>query len=274
MAAPKNLAMAGAPSFAQEAYSPGRYEILRALELEPLRFTDVVAQVDLSEGEVTRNLRRLADAGLVAKDLDGRFAPTPLGSAALVHGAGLDVLGRYSSLWSNVALDGVPAPLLRDIGVLGKARLITDPFESFQVVQDLFDGVRTLFLATWIIGEQALSDETREMQRRLAQRLETASDARGVLLHREWPFMATSPAIGRFHVRLVANLATNVVVTDSGALLQFTRRSGEVDFGHTFVGEHPDFTQWCTRLFESDWERGDAITGAVPVGVRERARAT
>src|SRR5689334_8372898 len=116
----------GAASFARDAYAPGRWALLRALALEPLRYTDLAKEVELSDGEVTRNLRLLTESGLVRKDLDNRFALSPLGQAALHFGEGLEVLGRHGHILSNLAVDRLPTAQLADLGALAHASVVLD----------------------------------------------------------------------------------------------------------------------------------------------------
>jgi predicted transcriptional regulator len=243
-----------AASFAKDAYAPGRWSILKALALEPLRYTDLAGDVNVSEGEVTRNLRVLAEAHLVSKGSDNRFALTPLGRAAVQAGRALDVLGRHGPILATLALERLAPSAASDVACLAHARLVTDPFDMMRGVDQLFDGVRTEFLASWIIGREALDPEARERQARLAKRLNAGVDARGILWEQERRTMAESPMRGRMQIRWSASPPLNLIVTDAGAWLNLPDAKGAPQFTHAFFGDHPAFTAWVRGIFEAEWQ--------------------
>src|SRR5581483_10278428 len=69
----------------QEVFGSQRLDILEALQEQPRRYSELAKSLKASEGELSRNLNRLVDAGYLAKGADGTFRPTPLASTVLAH---------------------------------------------------------------------------------------------------------------------------------------------------------------------------------------------
>lgn len=259
-----------AADLAFEALQRGRLDILEALA-EPMRYSDLARDLAVSEGELSRNLKRLTDARLVDRGADGRFSLTPLARSALVFAPGLRVLQRQADFFAEHRLDELPDDLVRDCGALGGAQLLQDPFKMFGAIGEVFDGVRTFFWGQWIIQRQVFSPEEIAGQQILADRVrENKADARGVLLAEELPLVKHLPGgfEGLAKIRTVPTAPTSLAMSDAGAFLQFNDRSGRIDFNYAFWGNDPAYMAWCRRLFLHFWDV--ATPSPVPPGGPER----
>jgi len=253
-----------ASELAFEAFGSGRLEILRALEKAPQRYTDLAGKLPRSEGELSRNLKRLVEAGLLEKQASGAFAPTPLARAVLSVVPRLDLVARHAEFFQHHEVGGLAPHLLARLDALGSAALLRDPFAMFQAIQEVFGGARTHFLAQWIIQKQALTEEDHALNRILEAALDGKSvDVRGVLLQEELEVVrAGAPGLaGRFQLRVLGPAPTSLAMSDAGAFLQFQDRSGRIDFNYAFYGRDATYVAWCRDLFEDAWSRARPAYG-------------
>lgn len=245
-----------AADLAFEALQRGRLDILEALT-EPMRYSDLARSLAVSDGELSRNLKRLTDARLLDRNADGRFFLTPLARSTLAFAPGLRVLQRQAEFFAEHRLDELPGDLVRDCGALARAQLLQDPFKMFGAIGEVFDGVRTFFWGQWIIQRQVFSPEEIAGQQVLTDRLRANKpDARGVLLAEEMPLLKHLPEgfEGLVKIRTVAAAPTSLAMSDAGAFLQFNDRSGRIDFNYAFWGSDPAYMDWCRRLFHHFWD--------------------
>lgn len=245
-----------ASDLAFEALQRGRLDILEAL-VEPLRYSDLARSLAVSEGELSRNLKRLTEARLLDRNTDGRFSLTPLARSTLAFAPGLRVLQRQAEFFADHRLDELPGDLLRDCGALAGAKLLQDPFKMFGAIGEVFDGVRTFFWGQWIIQKQVFSPEEIAGQQVLTDRIRAnKADARGVLLAEELPLLKHLPAgfEGLVKVRTVPAAPTSLAMSDAGAFLQLNDRSGRIDFNYAFWGNDASYMAWCRRLFLHYWD--------------------
>lgn len=253
-----------AADLAFEALQRGRLDILEAL-IEPMRYSDLARSLAVSEGELSRNLKRLTDARLLDRGADGRFSLTPLARSTLVFAPGLRMLQGQADFFAEHRLDELPEDLVRDCGALAGARLLDDPFKMFGAIGEVFDGVRTFFWGQWIIQRQVFSPEEIAGQQILADRVRAnKADARGVLLAEELPLLKHLPGgfEGLVKVRTVAAAPTSLAMSDAGAFLQFNDRSGRIDFNYAFWGSDPAYMAWCRRLFLHFWDIATPVAEA------------
>ena len=62
-----------------------------------------------------------------------------------------------------------------------------------------------------------------------------------------------------FKKRMCESVATNLLVSDSGACLMLANQNNETDMVYAIVGNDKHFIQWCNDFFEYKWNKGETF---------------
>lgn len=244
---------------ASEVFGSGRLEILRQLQLNAGRYSDLAKALRVSEGELSRNLGRLVEAGLATKHPDGTYSATPLALAALAQAGPLEFLARHDEFARTHALEQLSPPFLRRLDDLATCQVLTEPFAIFGAFQTLFRTIDKRFWSQWIIGQTVFDASQSDMQRELGQRLkERRPDVRIVALIEEVPFYhdLVSPIEDLVQARTVSSAPASIALSDTHGMAHFNDRQGRIDLNHAFFGTDPRFLRFLADLVEEGFARG------------------
>lgn len=253
-----------------EAFGPGRLEILKLLLGQPLRYSDLVRRLELSEGEVSRHLQRLHAAGLVDKQATGGFLLTPLARTVLRFQTGLGLAAEHSEYFRTHDVHALGERHLLRVDDLGFAEFLNDPFEMMEGAHGVFRSVRERFdgicLPAAHIAEGhpsthlvALRDAAKEHGTKVRLVLQDEEVVLGVQLH--------DPVSPRVEYRSVPVSRVDLAVSDEAAALAFAQRDGRMDYNAGFFERDPRFVGFCRDYFEFVW------ASARPVDPKARSAA-
>lgn len=263
-----------------EFFGSERLAILEALDAGPRRYTDLARTLKASEGELSRNLNRLAENGLVAKGADGAFQRTPLATSLLSYVPNLRFLAEHADFVRTHAVHELPPSALQNIHALGRAEFRADMMGVFAGIQTVFRTVKKQFLAQWIIGETVWDDRQLAQQEELAARIEeNDTEVRAVVLKEELPVYENLPGkvLARMKVRVVSSAPISIAMSDTHALVNFNGLDGRIDINYAFFGSDPVFLAWVKAVFDDGWARGSPFAGVIKsrvVGGRLETPAT
>lgn len=247
----------------QEAFAPGRHEILNLLMAQPLRYTDIVRRSELSDGEVSRHIQRLVAAGLVEKQATGSLIATPLARLTLRFSPGLGLLARHAEYFRTHDVHTMDERFLLRLEDLAFAEFLQDPVEVFEGIKTTWGSVHTRFDGICLWADHIASGHTppdgaldfvreRNPSARLIVQNEDAIQAREVH-DRLFP---------RIEYGLVTVSRVDMLIGDDTALLNFATRDGRLDYNQAFFGKDPRFVGFCRDYFDSVWAQ------AKPIGAR------
>ena len=246
-----------------EVFASGRLEILKALRQRPHRYTDLTRELDLSEGEVSRHLQRLHQAGLIEKLATGMFQPTPLALVALGFEPGLDLLARRADFFRTHDVHALDQRFLLRLEALSHAEFLTDPIEIFGAITQVRTSVRKRLDGICLIAEHVASGSmTHATFAPIADLVEEHGTQVRLITQQEDVAMSIEYQ-GVLHpqLRTVAVSRFDLFMSDTHALLNVATREGKVDYATGFFGTDPRFYEWCRDLFEFQW----AAATPVPV---------
>lgn len=249
-----------------EFFGSERLAILDALGAGPRRYTDLARTLKASEGELSRNLNRLAENGLVAKGADGGFQRTPLAASLLTYVPNLRFFAERADFVRTHAVHQLPASALQNIHALGQAEFRSDLMGVFEGIQTVFRTVKKQFLAQWIIGETVWDDRQLAQQEELAARIhQNETEVRAVVLKEELPVYENLPGevLKRMKTRVVPSAAASIAMSDTHALVNFNGLDGRIDINYAFFGNDPQFLAWTQAVFEDGWARGAPFPGVI-----------
>jgi predicted transcriptional regulator len=229
-----------------ELSSENRLSILKALEKEPLKFSQLTTIINITSPEAARQLNRLFKGGFISKDIEGYYSLTSLGKLVVVSIPNLEVLAQRSNFFLHHDTSAIPSHLLRELDafegveeIQGVFELVnkttqlfeeihkyawylTDSFPSFfipRIEKKLDEGVNFRVISPWKLGESFLSDVS-------AKILKTAE------------------------IRSIDELRIVINVNDRFGLLALPGPDGKLDRDYVLLGYEKRFKDWCKEVFE------------------------
>ena len=137
-----------------ELSSVDRLDILELLRKTPLKLSHISRKLNFTVQETSRNVNRLLDSGLIAKNVDGTFSLTPYGEAAFSLLSGFSFLYRNRNYFETHSTSQLPGPFRRSLGVLDDFELVDDVMVVFHNVETMIKHATDF---VWIMSDQILA---------------------------------------------------------------------------------------------------------------------
>ena len=114
-----------------ELSNEDRFNILEALMIENYNVTNMSKLLSLTTQEASRHLTRLAEAGLIEKNVSGEYELTAYGSLVLSQATGIMFATSNKEYFIDHKTDDLPPEFLCQLTKLRGSRLVTDVMVSF-----------------------------------------------------------------------------------------------------------------------------------------------
>lgn len=108
-----------------ELASSQRLSIIFMISFQRLNLSLLAKSLNLTMQEVHRNTKRLIDAGLIEKNLEGVFLLTTFGSAIIKQISIFDFLSNNKNYFSDHILGNIPIKFIQRIGALSEGKFIS-----------------------------------------------------------------------------------------------------------------------------------------------------
>lgn len=108
-----------------ELASSQRLSIIFMISFQRLNLSLLAKSLNLTMQEVHRNTKRLIDAGLIEKNLEGIFLLTTFGSAIIKQISIFDFLSNNKNYFSDHVLGNIPIKFIQRIGALSEGKFIS-----------------------------------------------------------------------------------------------------------------------------------------------------
>ena len=108
-----------------ELASSQRLSIIFMISFQRLNLSLLAKSLNLTIQEVHRNTKRLIDAGLIEKNLEGIFLLTTFGSAIIKQISIFDFLSNNKNYFSDHILGNIPIKFIQRIGALSEGKFIS-----------------------------------------------------------------------------------------------------------------------------------------------------
>ena len=246
-----------------ELSNEDRLRILRQLEKEAMKVTELSKELGLTTQECSRHLSRLAEARLTKKDVDGYIHLTPYGELSLRQLQGQMFTAKHRDYFTSHTLTRLPSEFVARIGELADSIYIDDvmvtvhrvektlreaeeylcdinvPFiaSAFPLIRGAFErGVKSRFIRT---RDLVVPPSMREEQKRVW------AD--------QTPSRFTISGVYQEKVMDKGDLVLYMSEKEV-AILAFPLQNGSFDlFG--FATKDRRARKWCHDIFEYYWER-------------------
>jgi predicted transcriptional regulator len=108
-----------------ELASSQRLSIIFMVSCQRLNLSSLAKSLNLTMQEVHRNTKRLIDAGLIEKNLEGIFLLTTFGNAIIKQISIFDFLSNNKNYFSDHILGNIPIKFIQRIGALSEGKFIS-----------------------------------------------------------------------------------------------------------------------------------------------------
>jgi predicted transcriptional regulator len=137
-----------------ELSSVDRLNIMLLLEKTPLKLSHISSKLCLTVQETSRNVERLAEAKLVAKDVDGLFHLTPYGVETLSQLSGFRFLFKNREYFTTHRTNELPRLFESSLGMLENCEPVKDVMIAFRNVEEMIAKAEE---QVWILTNQILA---------------------------------------------------------------------------------------------------------------------
>ncbi len=233
-----------------ELASESRLSILRKLEPENLKLTEIASRLDITPTETFRQLQRLTDVMLVAKLPEGSYGITPVGKLVVRLVCPLELVFKEKEYFLTHDVWRLPARFIDTFGALSGATLQVETIDALNRGLQVLKEAKEYF---WGMGEShGLTDSASII---------TEQASRGIKFRFIGPKFAaqqsqSSPsAVSRsFEVKnLDGSIPAIVLLNERMAAFGLRAVNGKLDYAG-FFGEDPVFHSWVKDLFLYYWQ--------------------
>jgi predicted transcriptional regulator len=231
-----------------ELASGSRLNILREVNKQDRKMSEITRKLNLTTTEAFRQLHRLNEALLIQKKPDGTFGITEFGRFVLQLSASFEVVFKHRQYFATHDLRRLPYQFLNRIGELNSAFLLTDTMENINIIEQLTKKAEQYM---WGGGpEQPLN-----LRPTLRENAKKGATYRFLFPKR---FIASRKIPETSHAvewRSMEDLPVTIILTEKGAGVCFPLIGGKPDYVG-FGGRDPIFMNWVKDLFLFYWDKG------------------
>jgi predicted transcriptional regulator len=231
--------------------STDRVTLLKEIDKERLRLSQLAARLSATVQETSRHLIRLTHANLIGKDSEGLYFLTAYGKAILRLVPSMDFLSRHRKYFVTHDVTSLPPSFLERIGELSESMYTEKLASVLDHIQWVMSEAKEF---VWLMADQALPIDFNSPQRLL----ERKDSVRVIipateLTSRQLSANLTMPE--NMEMRFADQVRVGIAMNDSVAGVVFPELSGKIDFSCGFTGTNQGFYGWCRDLFLYQWER-------------------
>jgi predicted transcriptional regulator len=238
-----------------ELSNDDRLKILQDLEKGPKNLTRVAKTLGLSVQETSRNVARLVQTSLVARNTDGDYTLTPYGDVSLKLLSSYRFISENKQYFLTHDASVLPYHFLDRLGELTVYSLQEDFVTNYILEGEMLKQAEEYAYATgtqFNVNAQPMVEE----------KVNIGVEIRTILPENIVPPIGFTPSSGPDR-RLLPKVQIAITVTDKRAFFGLPLLDGKFDSGSRFVSEDPKFRKWCLDLFNYYWDQTKPLMGSV-----------
>lgn len=236
-------------SIVSDFMNPIRITILQLLSKSPSKFSDLAKEMDISNSEVSRHLKRLEQHGFVRKE-SREFILTSFGGLALTLFSPIEFIFKNTKYFHNHSVDDLSLNLIRNINSLIDCELI--------------EGTGNVMLKLQEITESA-TKSTYLMSNQIFPFGKTGLDVKYLItpkvmqMGKETAVLNTNRSTDG---RILQNVSIAMIMIDENkGMLFFSGSDNKPDFSSGFLIKQEDTIgiQYIKDIWEYFWEKAEII---------------
>ncbi len=247
-----------------EFSSVDRLNILKLLRKKSMKLSHISKKLDFTVQETSRNISRLSNAKLIAKNVDGTFSLTSYGEAAFNLLSGFHALYENSSYFLFHNLSKLPKQFRDCLGILEEFKLVDDVMIMFNNIERM---IATSEEFVWIISDQVLASTIPYLVEALKRGVEFR-----LLLPKKFlptdnmrklvdnPVFEKASKTGKLDVRFLDEVNVFLCLSENEiSALAFLDNSNKLDY-RGFKSIRDSAIDWSKMLYSYYWTKASAQT--------------
>lgn len=249
-----------------ELASETRCSILISLANKPAKLSSLARELNITAQEASRNVNRLAEAGLVEKwggdvvdipHISGAFHLTEVGRLLIKEIPYFVVLKKHQEFLKEHTFKDIPDKFVQRIGVFKNCEVVRNVTVVFEKLKKLESGAEDRLN---IMVSQAWPEEGKI----LAERAINDVDVCGIfgrntvfpkeVIENVIPTVSELEKRGKIRIKMLDTVNIAIYISESQSALMFPNMKEEVDMNILLYGDDPAFNEWCLDLFDYYWE--------------------
>jgi predicted transcriptional regulator len=227
-----------------------RVTLLREIEKERLRLSQLATRLSATVQETSRHLTRLSHAGLISKDSEGLYFLTAYGKAILRLLPSMDFLSRHRKYFTSHDITSLPPSFLERIGELSESAYAEKLGGILDHTRQVMNGAKEF---VWLMADQILNIDPSSEQSLIQHKIAVRAIIPATELSS--PQLSTNITLPQnMEVRLTDQVRAGIAMNETLAGVVFPELSGRVDFSCGFAGTSQSVYGWCRDLFLYHWE--------------------
>lgn len=236
-----------------------RLSMLTRLSQKNYRLSHLASELEATMQEVHRNMTRLIDSGLVAKDKEGELVLTAYGRTIVTIIPSYDFLYRNRDFFLNHSLGNLPPKFIQRMGAFQSCEIVHGVMAILQRWKNLYSESEKYI-------REIMAQVPLDLIETLSSRVESgvkfsyifASNAvvpkgRIQLLQKVgWRNFISKGLVER---RMLPEVNVMTIFNEKHGCVLFPNMKGEPDLNTMFYGEDNKFLEWCADLFNHQWEK-------------------
>jgi predicted transcriptional regulator len=230
-----------------ELSSEERVTIMRSLQDERMKLSHLAKKLDMTVTETSRQLQRLSDSLLVAKDVDGTFSPTLYGELAVSLLLNLDFISENRQYFLDHRVSNIPYGFINRLGELSSS---TYEMDSVKVITHCTELLKNAEDYIWAQSYQLLPDHVPIIEDHIKN---------GCIFRGIFPENIDLPLPLLPNIRTRNRVELRILVTEKAAMSGFEHLTGTPHYSG-FFSEDSKFIEWCKEVHQHYWERSKPAT--------------
>jgi predicted transcriptional regulator len=235
--------------------SRSRLAVISALKEAPLRYSEIMEKAGLNTTDLSRQLHRLSNDGLVEKTPTDQYCLTQYGRLASSSAPIIRFLTDNQEFFNNHDLSKIPEELVDNIGALRKGMFVNSVYESIELQKKIIPTIKERF---WMMTDD-LSPSWVESTEML---LKEGVGLRALLtpeLTEKVKKEATPALKVGMEFKTIESIPLVLGYSDKHSLLCFPSLDGKPDRNHYLFGYDFAFKHWVFHCFNQYWGQGTPI---------------
>jgi predicted transcriptional regulator len=238
-----------------------RLSMLNKLSKKNYRLSQLSSELDATMQEAHRNMTRLIDSGLVAKGKEGDLELTAYGRTVVTIIPSYDFLYHNRDFFLDHSLGDLPPKFIQRMGAFQNCEIVHG-------VMAILQRWKTLYSESEKYIKEIMAQVPLDLIETISGRVEHgvkfsyifASNAvvpkgRTQLLQKVgWRNFISKGLVER---RMLPDVRVMTIFNEKQGCVLFPNMKGEPDLNVMFYGEHGEFLEWCSDLFNYQWEKAE-----------------
>lgn len=239
----------------------GRYNVLKSINKKSKKHRHLEKELGLTGPEVSRHLKRLQEAKLIRKTIDGDYRITSFGKMICSVIPFFENSLGFVDFINAHNFEYVPMEILFQMGSLADIELGTKTMENIELWAELImKSEKYIYAITDQLQTSVIPITQKKVQSGTGFDIKAIIDSKlfeKFTKPENWFPNATKllKQIDIFNnVRLLEELNLSLIITDIGAII-FLRAGDSIDYSQCIFSKSKSFLKWTKRIFDLHWNK-------------------